>query len=77
MIVGITGCPGAGKSVLSKAVEAHGWVLVDADDIGREVVDSDKDVLKKLSDAFGDDVIDTDGKLLRSGHLRIRKTPKS
>lgn len=65
MIVGITGCPGAGKTVLSKAVATHGWVLVDADDMGRDVVDTDQDVRDRLADAFGADVIGSDGKLVR------------
>ncbi len=65
MIVGITGCPGAGKSMLAKAVAAHGWALVDADGMGRDVVDSDQDVRDRLADAFGADVIGSDGKLVR------------
>lgn len=51
---------------MSVAVAAQGWELVDADEIGREVVNSDQDVLRKLVNAFGADVVDADGKLVRS-----------
>ncbi|MFC1692129.1 dephospho-CoA kinase [Candidatus Latescibacterota bacterium] len=65
MILGITGCPGSGKSLLASEIEKHGWVLIDADEIGREVVESSSDILKNLADAFGSDIVDSDGKLDR------------
>jgi len=65
MVVGVTGCPGSGKSVLADAIASHGWLLVDADDIGREVVEGDSEVLDKLREAFGCDILDDKGKLKR------------
>lgn len=65
MVVGVTGCPGSGKSVLAGAIVAHGWLLVDADDIGREVVEGDIAVLDKLREAFGSDILDDEGRLKR------------
>jgi len=65
MVVGVTGCPGSGKSVLAGAIVAHGWLLVDADDIGMEVVEGDSAVLDKLREAFGLDILDDEGRLKR------------
>ena len=65
MILGITGCPGSGKSALAAEIERHGWKLVDADAIGREVVENDKAVLSELVQVFGDDILSAEGKLLR------------
>ena len=65
MIVGLTGCPGSGKSVLAAELVNNGWLLVDADDIGREVVEDDPAVLNDLITAFGSDIVDSDGVLLR------------
>ena len=65
MVVGVTGCPGSGKSLLAGAIAAHGWLLVDADDIGREVVEGDPEILDKLKDAFGSDILDDEGRLKR------------
>ena len=65
MIIGITGCPGSGKSILAGVMAEQEWVLVDADEIGHEVVEDDPVVLGKLTEAFGRDIIDADGKLER------------
>ena len=65
MILGITGCPGSGKSVLAKTVASKGWKLIDADLIGREVVEQDAALLKELSSRFGADIMGQDGKLNR------------
>ncbi|MFC1490018.1 dephospho-CoA kinase [Candidatus Latescibacterota bacterium] len=65
MIIGITGCPGSGKSVLAAELAVKGWALIDADEIGREVVETDPAVLDDLADAFGSDVRNISGKLNR------------
>ncbi|MFC1485616.1 dephospho-CoA kinase [Candidatus Latescibacterota bacterium] len=65
MILGITGCPGSGKSVLAKTVARYGWNLIDADDIGREVVEGNSSIIEALADAFGNDIIGQDGTLDR------------
>ena len=65
MILGITGCPGSGKSIVAGVMAQHGWVLVDADEIGHEVVDRHPDVLMELADSFGSEIMDVHGKLNR------------
>jgi len=65
MILGITGCPGSGKSVLAEAVSGRGWMLLDADVIGREVVEGSGEVLGELAGAFGRGILRSDGTLDR------------
>lgn len=71
MVIGITGCPGSGKTVLANVIAGQGWILVDADDIGREVVENEPKILEKLAEAFGQDIIDSEGRLNR--HLVARR----
>jgi len=65
MVLGITGCPGSGKSILARYLAESGWTLVDADRIGREVVESEKSVLDRLVESFGGDILDGNGVLNR------------
>jgi len=65
MIIGITGCPGSGKSELTSELVRNGWALINADDIGREVVEGNPEVLGELVRAFGEGIIDSNGALLR------------
>jgi dephospho-CoA kinase len=65
MILGVTGCPGSGKSLLAAALAEKGWTLVDVDALGREVVEGDGAMLGELARLFGEDIIGQDGKLNR------------
>jgi len=65
MIVGVTGCPGSGKSTLAAVMRDEGWTLIDADRVGREVVESDGIILAALADAFGSDILGAEGQLDR------------
>jgi len=65
MVLGITGCPGSGKSALAGFMIERGWVPVDADKIGHEVVEKNRDVLGELTVAFGSDILDSKGVLDR------------
>ena len=65
MLLGVTGCPGSGKSMLSSVIAEYGWELVNADAIGKEVVDHDTGVCEKLAESFGKDIIRTDRSLDR------------
>ena len=64
MLVGITGGIGAGKSMLAAMLAERGARRVDADQIAREVAEI-PDVIKQLQEAFGADILDTDGNLDR------------
>lgn len=63
--LGLTGGIGAGKSTVSKTLAALGGVLVDADVIAREVVEPGSPGLDQLVEAFGEDILASDGSLDR------------
>ncbi len=65
MVVGVTGCPGSGKSVLARSIGACGWELIDADGLGRDVVAETPGIVDRLAKEFGDDIIAGDGALER------------
>jgi len=65
MILGITGCPGSGKSMLTGILVQREWILIDADELGREVVELNPDVLDELKKTFGSDIINPEGRLDR------------
>ncbi len=63
-VIGITGGIGSGKSTVSEYLIKLGYEVLDADKIAREIVKEGSPVLKRLSEAFGQEII-IDGKLDR------------
>ncbi len=66
MIIGVTGGIGSGKSTVSKMLIEFGAVIIDADQIAREVVTSGKPALKEISITFGDGILKQNGELNRA-----------
>jgi dephospho-CoA kinase len=65
-VIGITGGIGSGKSVVSDYLRSQGYAVIDADEVAREAVMPGEPALAKISEAFGDDVILSDGSLDRA-----------
>ena len=65
LILGITGNIASGKSTISKELARRGAVVVDADQLAREVVESGSSALKKIVKLFGTEVLQKDGDLDR------------
>lgn len=63
--VGLTGSIGVGKSFVTSVFEELGCHVLDADVTAREVVMPGTAGLKALTEAFGDDILNTDGTLDR------------
>ena len=63
--IGLTGGIGAGKSTVSAAFAECGGIIVDGDVIAREVVEPGTEGLAALVDAFGEDILLSDGALNR------------
>ncbi len=63
--VGLTGGIGMGKSEVSRRLDAHGAVLIDADAIAREVVAPGTPGLDQVISAFGAELRTADGSLDR------------
>jgi dephospho-CoA kinase len=64
-VVGLTGGIGSGKSTVAAFFRANGAVVVDADSIAREITTVGSPVLEEIQKAFGEDILDSDGKLRR------------
>ena len=66
ILVGLTGGIGSGKSTVSAALAARGAVIVDADQVVRDVQQPGSPVLDKLAERFGPEVIAVDRSLDRA-----------
>ena len=66
VIYGLTGQTGAGKSTVASMLSEKGYLIVDGDVAARAVVEKGSSVLDKLAEAFGDDILDEGGNLIRS-----------
>ena len=64
--IGLTGGIGSGKSTVSSLFASYGIEIIDADSIAREIVDSQQDVLGKITEKFGITILDGQKKLNRS-----------
>ena len=64
--IGLTGGIGSGKTTVARELETDGRVIVDADQIAREIVEPGQPALEELARAFGEDILDEDGALNRA-----------
>lgn len=65
MIIGITGASGSGKSIASECFEKIGYKIVDLDKITHEIYKTDKECVNEVKQAFGDEIIDENGDIIR------------
>lgn len=64
-IVGLTGPTGAGKSTVSQFFKENGFIIINADELARQVVLPDSTCLKQLCYVFGNDILNPDRTLNR------------
>ena len=65
-VIGLTGKTGAGKSTIAEKLKKLSCYIIDGDVLARKVTEKGSDALKELADAFGYDIIDSDGELKRN-----------
>jgi len=65
LMVGLTGGIGAGKSAVARQLAQRGAVIIDADRLAREVVAGGSEGLAEVVEAFGPEIVGTDGELDR------------
>lgn len=65
MIIGLTGGIGTGKSTVSAMLKAKGIMVIDSDQIAREVVEPGSKALAQIVAHFGQEVLLPDGRLNR------------
>ncbi|MDQ0114262.1 dephospho-CoA kinase [Paenibacillus harenae] len=66
MIIGLTGGIASGKSTIAKLLADRGALLVDADQVAREVVQPGEPALEAIASSFGQAILQEDGTLNRS-----------
>ena len=66
LIIGLTGGIGSGKSEACRHFAKRGIAIVDADIVAREVVEPNSPALRQITTHFGNEILDTSGKLNRS-----------
>jgi dephospho-CoA kinase len=71
ILVGLTGGIGAGKSTVSTLLALHGAVIVDADQIARDLQGPGTPVVAAMADRFGQHIIRDDGTLDRAAVAAI------
>ncbi len=65
LAIGLTGGTGSGKTEVARILQKRGGIIVSGDRIGKEVVEKNPQVLKKLGKVFGKEILNKNGKLNR------------
>ncbi|ANE03904.1 dephospho-CoA kinase [Corynebacterium crudilactis] len=65
--IGLTGGIGSGKSTVADLLSSEGFIIVDADQVARDIVEPGQPALAELAEAFGQDILKPDGTLDRAG----------
>lgn len=78
LLIGLTGGIASGKSLVSSHLAELGAVVIDADQLAREVVEPGQKALERIRNKFGDQIIRADGTLDRAalGDLIFRDPEK-
>src|SRR6478609_9054836 len=66
LLVGLTGGIGAGKSTVAAMLADRGAVVLDADQVARDVVEPDQPAFAALVKEFGPEIVGADGRLDRA-----------
>ena len=66
LILGLTGKTGAGKTTVAAYLKEKGCYIIDGDIIARQITEKASEVLPILQKAFGEDILDENGELIRA-----------
>jgi len=69
--IGLTGIFGSGKSYVLGLFETHGALCIDADQLVREITDTDAAVRREIARRIGPETLDANGRLNRKAVARI------
>ena len=65
LVIGLTGKTGAGKTTVAEFLRANGCFIIDGDVVARKITEKGSECLAALCEAFGSDILDENGCLLR------------
>jgi dephospho-CoA kinase len=63
-VIGITGGIGSGKSIFCRMISENGYRVINADFVAKDLYTKDKNLTKKLVNAFGKDILNFKGKII-------------
>ena len=66
LLIGITGGIGAGKSIVSRILRLRGFCVYDCDSEAKRLMDSNKSLISRIGERFGEQCLLPDGKLNRA-----------
>jgi len=69
--LGVTGGIGSGKSTVSRTLSEKGAYIFDADEVGKQLIETSKALQQELVDEFMDDILDSQGYIVKSKLARI------
>ncbi len=75
ILIGLTGPTGSGKTTVTDIMQAHGFEIVNADEIAHRAL-SDKALKNSLVNAFGKDIINPDSEVNRRKLAQIAFSSK-
>ncbi|NLJ78164.1 MAG: dephospho-CoA kinase [Tissierellia bacterium] len=64
-LIGITGGIATGKSTVSNIIREFGYMVIDADDIAREVMEKGMPAYRQVVNSFGEEILMPDGSIDR------------
>ena len=64
-VLGLTGGIGSGKSVVASMLSGLGATVIDADQLARDIVEPGQPALQEIAAAFGQEILQPDGRLNR------------
>ncbi|MGB2696611.1 MAG: dephospho-CoA kinase [Candidatus Zixiibacteriota bacterium] len=76
-VIGITGGIASGKTEVAKVFQRLGAKILSGDEIGKDVVERNPHLLKKLVKTFGNEILDSKKRLNRKNLARIAFSSKS
>lgn len=70
-LIGLTGGIGCGKTMAAEILSRNGFYVIDADKIGKKIVEENPEVMQALVHEFGAGILDASGALKRKelGHI--------
>jgi dephospho-CoA kinase len=65
VVIGLTGGIGVGKSTVAGAFASRGALVIDVDQLGRDVLEPDGGAFARVAEVFGPQVVGADGRIDR------------
>ena len=77
-VIGLTGGLGTGKTTVARILQGLGLTVIDADQIGHQLLQPGTEVYERVKQAFGPEIVEADGRIDRQtlGQIVFRDPDK-